>query len=95
MAGALSRIGASGSDAKNCTVVYFRKSTIVNLNFGIEPLWCEVEGNVVVGDSNELGKLGACDGNQALVIGGLGDKMSSLIVDENDGDRHDWQCVVG
>lgn len=68
---ALSQSGVSGGNAKNRTIVYFRESTIVNLDFSIVPLWCEMEGNVVVGESIELAKLGTCNGNQSCVVGRL------------------------
>lgn len=94
-AGVLSRSGDSGGDAKNRTSVHFGESAAIHLDFSIEPLWGEVEGDVVVGDSVQLAKLGVGNVKQGRVVGRFGNEMSAFTVDGNYDYRHGRQCLVG
>lgn len=90
----LSSTRGSRGDAKNLTVMYLCEGLAIELNLTAEPLWGDVESDVVIVEVVELRKLDARNVEQALVICRLGDEMSALTVDENDDARHGQQCSV-
>lgn len=91
----LSRGKGSCGDAKDSTIVHLGEGVAVQLDFAVEPLGGDVERDVVQVEVVELGKFDVRNVEQAFVVGGLGDEVSTLTVDENDDVRHDQQCSVG